>query len=48
MKLKQLEFIMLKHDLSINKFRCYEVKIVKGWELNPGNLWLELPVLCHL
>ena len=39
--------------LEIKEFRCYEVKIEeseKGRQrlgLNPGHLWLELPVLCH-
>ena len=34
-------------------FRCYEAKIEQSekagslQELNPGHLWLELPVLCH-
>ena len=31
----------------IIEFRFYEAKI-KGWESNPGHLWLEPPVLCHL
>ena len=39
--------------ISINEFRCYEVKIEeseKGGshrESNPGHLWLVPPVLCH-
>ena len=49
-------FLMLKAScltLEINDIRCYEVKIEKSekagsdWELNPGHLWLEPPVLCH-
>ena len=35
-----------------NKGRCYEAKIEEsektGHELNPGHLWLEPPVFCHL
>ena len=39
--------------LEIKGFRCYEAKIEASkkasshLELNPGHLWLKLPVLCH-
>ena len=39
--------------LEIKKFRFYEAKIEESekagscWELNPGHLWLEPPVLCY-
>ena len=32
----------------VNDFRCYEVKKAGSrQESNPGQLWLEPPVLCH-
>ena len=40
--------------LQINELGCYEAKIEESekvgsrWELNPGHLWLEPPVFCHL
>ena len=40
--------------LQINELGCYEAKIEESEkagsrrELNPGHLWLEAPVFCHL